>query len=79
MPPAEGQSSELYLRRLTRLEEVFTHLEQTVQTLDQVIRQQQRALQQVELTLSRLHRQVEYLRAGEDAQRDPRAEQPPHY
>lgn len=65
--------------RLVALEELFMHLEQTVAALDEVIRRHERSLGQVEVTLARLGRQLDLLRAREPDDRDPGTEKPPHY
>lgn len=65
--------------RVTELESLFTHLQQTIKDLNQVVLDQQRQLDATERQLSRILRDVMSLSAGVAEPRTAEEEKPPHY
>ncbi len=65
--------------RLTKLEELFMHLQRTVQDLDHVIREVQRRLDTLESGVGRVASRIEGLSEDSTASRAAEHERPPHY
>lgn len=65
--------------RVTELEMLFTHLQQTVQELNGVLLEQGRSLDQLSAQLARLASEYAALSANPPVERNPLDERPPHY
>jgi uncharacterized coiled-coil protein SlyX len=65
--------------RLTRLEELFMHLQQTVLDLNQVLISQSRRIDALEARLAQLASATAERAAEPAPPFDPQAERPPHY
>jgi uncharacterized coiled-coil protein SlyX len=65
--------------RLTKLEELFTHLQQTVLDLNQVLIAQSRRVDALEAKLGQVASSVAERAAEPERPFDPEAERPPHY
>lgn len=65
--------------RVTELEMLFTHLQQTVQELNGVVLEQGRLLDRLTVQLNRLAGDYAALAANPAAERNPLDERPPHY
>ena len=65
--------------RITRLEELFTHLQRTVLDLNEVVIECQRRVDALDAKVLRLADSVVEQAAGPDRPFDPEAERPPHY
>ncbi len=76
--PSNAVASDTWAARLTKLEELFAHLERTVEVLDGVLLAHARRVEQLEQELLRTRRLAESLSAQEES-RDPGSEKPPHY
>lgn len=65
--------------RVTKLEEVFTHLQAYAQDLDEVIRGLQKRTDRMEGELTGTKRQLVGLLETTDPNRTPEDDRPPHY
>ena len=78
MPP-QTPSQPSAEERLTALEELFTHLQQTTQTLNEVLIEQGRRLAQLEREVNHFGDQLRTSLLAEPTERKPEDEKPPHY
>ena len=65
--------------RITQLEELLTHLQQTTQDLSEVVIQQHRRSDQIEQELARLTECLQAISESKAADTDITDELPPHY
>lgn len=65
--------------RLTKLEELFTHLQQTVLDLNQAVIECHRRIEAVDAKVSRAVETLAERAADPERPFDPEAERPPHY
>lgn len=65
--------------RITRLEELFTHLQQTVLDLNEVVIECQRRVDALDAKILRVVDSIADQAAGPERPFDPEAERPPHY
>lgn len=66
-------------QRLTRLEEMFVHLERTTEELNEVVVEQNRRIARLEMSVRKLHERQERLLASLESPRSAEDEKPPHY
>ncbi|MBI3462137.1 MAG: SlyX family protein [Planctomycetes bacterium] len=66
-------------KRVTDLEELFTHLQRQVQDLDQVVLRQQKQIEKLQAELRRLSIQLAALSEPPPEPRSLEDERPPHY
>ena len=79
MNDTPGSTPKQLLARITQLEELLTHLQQTTQDLSEVVIQQQRRSDQIEQELARLTERVRVFSETEAENTDVTDERPPHY
>lgn len=77
--PCENDPTSLIADRVTKLEELFTHLQRTLLELNEVVIECHRRTDLLEEKLSRLASAVAEQVAGPERPFDPEAERPPHY
>jgi uncharacterized coiled-coil protein SlyX len=65
--------------RLTKLEELFLHLQRTVQELDQAVIEAHKRMDAIEAQQRWTARQLDTLASESEAPRRPEDEKPPHY
>jgi uncharacterized coiled-coil protein SlyX len=71
-----SQSTE---QRVIELELITTHLERDLAALNSVLLDQQKEINLLKQVIGRLDERVTRLTPGDEEQRDPAAERPPHY
>ncbi len=79
MNDTPGSPPKQLLARITQLEELLTHLQQTTQDLNEVVIQQQRRSDQIEQELARLTERVRVISESKANDSDVTDERPPHY
>ncbi len=79
MPEAERPALEELAARVTELELLFTHLQQTVQDLNESLLLHARQAERLSGQITRLTSDLSSLSAGPPAERNPLDERPPHY
>jgi len=79
MSDSERTATERLSARLTQLEELFTHFQQTLETLDQVMQEFGRRLDTLEADLTGLSTQVRRFEGAGPERGRLEDERPPHY
>ena len=79
MNSADGPRTDALADRMTAIEMLLMHLQQTVQDLDQVIVDQHKQIETLERKLGRLQSDVTAVRNAAVEDRKPEDEKPPHY
>ena len=78
MSAADRDQPERVAARLSELEVLVTHMQQTIDDLNEVVIAQHRRIDGLELQLSRAMREMQSLGSPTE-QRTPEEEKPPHY
>lgn len=79
MPDESPSQFERLSERVTQLEVLLTHLQQTVQDLNQVALEQSRSIDRLTVAVTGMKAHYASMSASAPEQRDPDLERPPHY
>ena len=79
MKPNNGAAADSVAERVTKLEELFTHLQRTVLDLNQVLIEHGQRVDAMQAKLAQIASAVEERIAEPARPFDPEAERPPHY
>lgn len=79
MPSEAYDPTNSLAERVTKLEELFTHLQRTLLDLNEVVIDCHRRVDLLDAKVSRLVDAVSEQSAGPERPFDPEAERPPHY